>query len=335
VKTLAGMFIATSLLVHGSIVRADADDNADTAYKRGARELKAGRIHQACQAFEVSEKLEAKAETELSLADCDEQDGKLVAAARIYRRLADGDPNMDRRKASAAKAAKLEAKAPKLRFAISRQIDGLVLKVDGVVVSSTEDLAVDLGPHEVVATAPGFAGHASPAVDHDRAIVDVIIRMEPRADAAPEPAPAPTTSSAPMAPSESSAPAPMTTSTTTSDDGNVGTDHRKRYGVITGAVGLGLVVGAVVLFAESSSKFNDEHSLCPDHKCASDADVPNANSLQSDGRAYRGVAYGAGIGGILLVAAGTYLFMTAPKEVSHVSLQVSHEGGGLTWTGRF
>jgi hypothetical protein len=334
VKTLAGMFIATSLLAHGSIVRADSDDNADTAYKRGQRELKAGRVHQACQAFEVSEKLEARAETELSLADCDEQDGKLVAAARIYRRLADGDPNLDRRKASAAKATKLEAKAPKLRFAISRQLDGLVLKVDGVEVSSTADLPVDLGPHEVVATAPGFAGHASPAVDHDRAIVDVIIRMEPRADAAPAPSPAPSTSSAPMAPTESVAPAPMTTSSTT-DDGNVGVDHRKRYGVITGAVGLGLVVGAVVLFAESSSKFNDEHSLCPDHKCASDADVPNANSMQSDGRAYRGAAYGTGIGGILLVAAGTYLFMTAPKEVSHVSMQVSHDGGGLTYTGRF
>src|SRR5262252_8503741 len=156
-------------------------DDADSAFQRGQAAMKAGRVHEACDAFAKSEQLAARGETELALAACYEQDGKPASAAKMYRAAG-----------QAAKAAKLEARAPKLRFAISPTVPGVIVKVDGVVVSATEDALVDTGPHEVIATAPGFAGHASAPVDREKAILDVIVRMEPVAEAAPAaPAPAP------------------------------------------------------------------------------------------------------------------------------------------------
>src|SRR5580704_6862188 len=148
------LVIATTLLARAGIGSADPNDTAESAFARGQAALKAGRIHQACDAYETSDKLAARIETEQSLASCYEQDGKPMAAARLYRSLADKDGNADRRKTSLAKADKLEAKAPRLRFEINPMPAGLIVKVDGAEVSSTADVPVDVGPHEVVATAP-------------------------------------------------------------------------------------------------------------------------------------------------------------------------------------
>jgi hypothetical protein len=292
-------------------------DDADSAFQRGQSAMKAGRVHEACDAYAKSEQLAARAETEVALASCYEQDGKPASAARMYRAAG-----------QAAKAAKLEARAPKLRFAISPTVPGVIVKVDGVVVSATEDALVDTGPHEVIATAPGFAGHASAPVDREKAILDVIVRMEPVAEPAPAPAaPAPAkTEPAPAAPAPEAAPTAMPTAEHA--------DHRKRNGIIVGAVGLGALVGAAVMFAESSSKFDDAQKLCPAQTCANNADLAKGHSLLSDGHTLRGAAIGTSIAGALLVAAGTYLWMTPHRETG-VAVQLDRSGGGVSYTARF
>jgi hypothetical protein len=327
------LFIPMFLFAHAAA--AQPNETAASAAKRGHAALKAGHVHEACEAFDASEKLEAKADTELALADCLEQDGKHMAAARLYRGLADSDPNTDRRKTSAAKAAKLEAKAPKLRFAINPNPPGLVIKVDGVEVPIAGDVQVDVGPHEVIATAPGFTGHASAPADRDKQIVDVIVRMQPTEEAKPEPAPAPAPAPAPTAApqpeaSAAVAPAPMPMSET--EDNH---DHRKRNGVIVGAVGLGVLGGAVVFYSLSSGKFDDEHTLCPASKCANAADLDRAHSLLDNGHAYRGASIGMGIGGVLLVAAGAYLFLTPHHDEPKVSLQLDRTTAGAAYTVHF
>src|SRR5262249_4671036 len=153
---------------------------------------KSGRVHDACQAFEASDHAAPSFDTEVALASCYEQDGKTVAAARLLRSLADTDQNGSRRAASIAKAAKLQARAPKLRFAIDPMPPGLKITVDGVEVQATGDVPVDLGPHDVVGTAPGYRGHASAPVDREKQILDVVLRMEPTGEATkPASAPAP------------------------------------------------------------------------------------------------------------------------------------------------
>jgi len=312
--------IATTLLATAGI--ASADESAADALKRGHAAYKAGRIHEACDAYATSEKLAASTDTETSLAACYEQDGKPVAAAKLYRKAG-----------VTAKAIKLEARAPKLRFAV-KQVPGLQIMVDGVEVSPTEDLMVDTGPHDVVATAPGFTGHASAPVDREKAIVDVIIRLEPVAEPAPAPAPAPAPMAepAPMAPAPMAAPAqPMADM----HDEPTSVDHRKRNGIILGAVGVAAIATAGVMFAASSSKFDDEHSLCPGSMCANTDDLAKAHSLLDDGHLYRGLSYGIGIGGVVLAAAGVYLLVTPHHEESHMTVQLDHTGGSIGYTARF
>jgi hypothetical protein len=327
---MKSLFIATALLMATRL--ASADDTAESALERGNAALKAGRIHEACEAFETSVKLDASIDTELRLAGCYEQDGKPMAAARLYRSLADKDPNAARRQRSIAKAAKLEANAPKLRFAINPQPPGLVIKVDGVEVPATGDVLVDQGPHEVTATAPGYAGRASAPVDRDRVIIDVIIRLEPVAEQ-PKPMPAPRAAAkqaepepAPMAAMQPTKRAPMT---------EPSSNHRRRNGIIVGAGGLAVLAGAAVLFSLSVDKFDDEHALCPMSRCANNEDLDEAKSLLSDGRTLRGVSYGMGIGGVALLAAGTYLFLTPNKHDPRVSLQLQPGGAAIGYTARF
>ena len=209
-----------------------------------------------------------KIDTRLRLAKCYEQDGKLVTAARLLRDTADDDADAARRQASIAKAAKLEAKSPKLRLALTSRPAGLVVKVDGVEVPSTEDVLVDLGPHEVVATAPGFAGRAAAPIDREGAILDVIVRME-AVEEAPTPASVP--EAAPMATKSTPAPAMATTATTPAAMPAMTSerhDHRKRNGVIMTAGGAALLVGAAVLFKTSADKF-DESQLSARSRSAS------------------------------------------------------------------
>lgn len=331
------LLVALAVFGHGAT--AFADETAAEALVRGATAMKAGRIHEACSAFEAAAKLEDKIETQLSLADCYVQDGKPATAAKLYRALSDSDSNAARRKSSSAKAAKLEAKAPKLRLAINPNPPGIIVKVDGVEVPTTGDVLVDLGPHEVTATAPGFEGHASAPIDRDRAILDVIIRMQPVA--VPEPAPA-----APPAPSRSPSPAPTRATAAAPSGAAAGmaampadeaplTSHRKRNGIILAAGGGAVIVGAGVLFGLSASKFSDERDLCPNNTCASQDDVPRADKLDHDGRTLRGISYGMGIGGAALIGAGIYLIATNNKHASQVALQLEPGYQGVGYTARW
>jgi hypothetical protein len=314
-----------------------AAESADAEYKRGQTALRAGRIVEACEAFASSHKLDPKIETELSLADCLEQDGKLVAASRLYRTAADKDGNEARAKKSAAKAAKLEAKAPRLRFLINPKPEGTTIKVDGEPIASTSELRVDIGPHEVIATAPGFEGRASPKVDGARPIIDVIIRMEPKEEAAPDPTPATET---PAKAAPSMRPESEGTPTAMMEDrpragGPPAKSSRRRNGIVLTAAGAGLAIGAGVMFGISASKFNTESELCPDARCANETDLARANALLDNGTTIRNVGIGVGISGVALLAIGGYLLMTPGESQTRVSVQTGSGTTAITFGGSF
>lgn len=290
-------------------------DGAKEAFERARAAEKAGKIHEACAAYEESDKLEPHPETELNLASCYAKDGRPVSAAKQYRRA--GKPEQ---------AAKLEAKAAKLRLLPSQKPDGLMITVDGEP-AQPGDVFVDAGPHEIVATAPGFAGHAHADIDRDKQTVDVILRLE--AVAAPPPAvaaekPAPIVESRPN-PDRVTMPPPPPVDEHPS--------HRTRNGVIVGAVGVAALATGVVFFAASSGKFDDEHKLCPGSACGSDADLAKAKSLLDDGHLYRGLGYGLGIGGLALIGAGAYLMMTGHE--SHVDVAVVPGGASVGFRASF
>ena len=324
--------VILTILANASLVSAGPDETAAAAARRGHAAWKAGRIHEACEAFAASEQLEARVETERSLAACYEQDGKPASAARLYRTLAEHDHA--KREASLVKAARLEARAPRLHVTIDPMPPGVVVTLDGVAMSSGEDALVDTGPHELVATAPGYEGHASAPVDRERTVVNVTIHLERRAEPAPEPAPVPARAPVPvLAPSEAVRAASDAAAAPAAAP--LAADHRRRNGLVVGAAGLGVLVGAAVVFEAGSSKLDDAERLCPGSICGSNADLAKGKSLLSDGHTLRGVSIGMGIGGAALLAAGAYLIFTPHHEETRVSLHVDRGSAGVTYTAPF
>ena len=321
-----------TIVATSSLAAAGPDETpAAAAARRGRAAWKAGRIHEACEAFAASEKLEASLETERSLAACYEQDGKPASAARLYRAIADRDSA--KRERSLVQAARLEARAPRLHVTIEPMPPGLALTLDGVAIASGEDVLVDTGPHELVATAPGYEGRASAPVDRERTVVNVTIHMERRPEPAPAPAAAPSpavaAAAAPVASDSASAPMPAPM------PAPAAADHRRRNGLIAGGAGVAVLVGAAIAFEAGSSKFDDAARLCPASTCANDADLAKGKSLLSDGHTLRGVSIGMGVGGAALIAAGAYLILAPHHEETRVSLQVDRSGAGVTYTAPF
>jgi hypothetical protein len=340
---------ATSLLTSSVIVTSFAYSSvahAETAAEANTRAqaaLKAGRVHEACEAFEASNALTANVETELKLADCYEKDGRLMTASRLYASIGGRDPKTARRASSTAKAAALEARAPRLRFAINPRPDGLVIKVDGVEVANTGDVRVDLGAREVVATAPGFEGRASPALDREGVVVDVILRMKATATEAPKDVTPKDVTPKDVTPKDV-APKDETPKAVAPRDsgldekpvmGHSSSSSRKTYGIIAGAAGLTLVAGSAVMLGIANSKFSDEKDLCPNATCANPTSLARANALLSNGTDYRNIGIGVGIGGVVLLATGAYLLLTPHSEEPRVSFDVTRDGGSFAYTGRF
>jgi hypothetical protein len=112
-------------------------------------------------------------------------------------------------------------------------------------------------------------------------------------------------------------------------------DHRKRNGYIIGAGGVAVGIGAAIVWSLSSSKFDDEHKLCPMSSCASNADLAKAHSILDDGHTLRGVSIGMGIAGAALIGAGAYLVLTPHKQESRVSLHVEPGAAGIAYSARF
>jgi hypothetical protein len=326
-------------ILAGASVAAAETETADQAFKRGKAAQKAGRITEACAAFESSVKLDGKnVDAQLALAGCNEQDGKLMSAAKLYRAIAELDSTAARREKSLLLAAKLEARAPRLRLSFTPKVEGLTVTVDGLTVSPTADVYVDLGPHEVVATAPGYAGRASAPVDRERAIVDVIVRLETVATApapAPEAKPAPEPAAPAPAPAATPPPATTEVQADTSADVVPRKSNRKRNGIIVGAAGVGMLVGAAVLFKSSSDKFDEEQALCPMSRCRTEADLERAEELISQSRTRRGISIGMGIGSAALLGIATYLLVTDDRNEPAVAVSVDRGGASVAYTLRF
>lgn len=136
---------------------------AQSLFDQGQDLLKAGKIAEACTAFEASHKLEPVVTTLLNLADCRAKNGQLASAwghfleAERTARLA-GDAKLAR--VAGKHAAKLKPRLSQLIIVVpaDRQVPGLLLlrgneQIDPA--TWNHALPVDGGPYQLTAKAPG------------------------------------------------------------------------------------------------------------------------------------------------------------------------------------
>lgn len=156
-KRLLG-FLAVVVTSHA----ASADRTADKLFREGKALVKAGKLAEACDAFERSDRIEPRVGTLLNLANCRELQGRSAAAWALFleakvRAVFTLEP---RAEFAAQRVADLERALGFLTLEVApdQAVGGLVIERAGVVVSpSTWNTPVPLDPAEytVEARAPG------------------------------------------------------------------------------------------------------------------------------------------------------------------------------------
>jgi hypothetical protein len=202
-----------------------AGAQAEVLFRQGRELLVAGKIAEACDAFEESQKLETAVTTLLNLAGCRETLGQLATAWGLFldaarqTRVA-SDAGMQRlHDVAQARAEKLEPRVSRLTINVpmKNQFDGLEITRASERVSAglwNRPLPVDGGTYTISARAPGanqWSTQVTVAAERDIKTVDIPdLRNLPKDldSPPPPPAPAPTVLPPPVAP-EIDRPAPL------------------------------------------------------------------------------------------------------------------------------
>lgn len=307
------LFLAWTGLAH-------ADTAAEQAFARGREALKVGDYAEACAAFEESQDLDPRADTQFNIALCSQQLGKLARALRLHRTLSQRADN-PRREKSAELAAELEPRVARVRLEIARKKQrpppkGLVVEVDGDPVEDYDDLPVDLGTTRIVARAPGyFEWTGKVTATEEGETYPIVIRLERDPDA-------------PLGDGEVVVP---------EDPIPPPSSSRKSIGVAAIVVGGFAFGGAAALGIVARNSWNDAKALCPDTRCPTQELFDQASVLKDDASRNGNIATGLAIAGGVAVVAGIVLWSTAPETAKRVAITPSAgpSSAYVTILGRF
>jgi hypothetical protein len=304
---------------------------AEEAYHRGRELLKVGKYAEACTAFEESQKLEPQTATQLNIALCSEQLGKLGTALRIHRDLAHREDN-PQRKISVEAITTLEPRAPRLKIDVSeggqreRMPPGLSVKVNGMKATNFRETPGDLGVNHVVATAPGYKRVTSEVTIAKEGKAEVVtIILEPLAPGAPEE----------LDPEDMPLGAVQTKKPKLHHEPS---SSRKTIGIALVGVGGAAVVGGLVTGALARSKWNDAKDACGGGTtCTTQEDLDRANELADSARTRGNISTALVIAGGAVAAGGLVLWLTAPTHERSMALApgAGSATAGLSLVGRF
>ncbi len=313
---VAGLLVATVAPAGAQPTQGSAASIAE--FDRGRKLMKSKQYAEACAAFERSQELEAAAGTLYNLAGCYVQLGKLASAWAAFRELSATDPNLDRRAASADAARALDQRLPKLVVTIAEPPADLLVTLNGFDITTAlgVDNPVDLGTHELVARATGYADlKLAPAITQEGTTVSVELVLVPRSTgAAPVSAPGVQALTGPGGSFDVDTPAEL--------------GSRQRLGgIVVAGLGGALAVTGLVFGAQARSRWNDADARCPGGVCADPADVTLGASAQD--RATLSTVFV--IGGVAAIAGGIAIYLTAPRG----GVQVRPTPTGLALGGSF
>ncbi|HEY4244591.1 MAG TPA: hypothetical protein VGM88_32480 [Kofleriaceae bacterium] len=141
-----------------------AGAQAESLFRQGKDLVAAGKLAEACAAFDASEKAEPAVTTRLNQADCREKNGQIATAWGLFidaereTRIATDDRDKALHATAVARAAKLEPLLSTLAITVEHPIDGLEIRRDGARVEAGawgKALPIDGGTVTITASAPG------------------------------------------------------------------------------------------------------------------------------------------------------------------------------------
>ncbi len=302
--------LTLGVLVGGRAAHAQSAD-AEALFDQGNALMQQGKLAQACEAFEASNRAEPTAGTLIQLGKCLVRSDRFASAFSAYQDALRRAKDPAKRKNAGGAITALEPRLSRLTISVpdERRVAELTIARDGKPVEPADwnhALAVDGDDNIIVAHAPGHQPWQTTvrvAVERDQVVVEILqLEALPRpVEAAPLPAVVPPAS--PRTTADSPAPRPRATLSAT----------RKIAIGLGGASVLGLGTG-VVLGMAAQGKHTDASRLCPGSggTCAQSA---AANVLVRAGNRWAldaNIAWG--VAGAAALASGVLWLIGGPAD---------------------
>jgi hypothetical protein len=336
----AGGVLVASLVSHGSaLAQTGSDPAAARALFAEARKLMAAKQYdQACPKFEESQRLDSGIGTMYNLADCWEHSGRTASAWAMFldaSAAARASGQAARERAAKDRASALEPKLSHLTIQVASVDAGLEVRRDGQVLGPASygiPVPVDPGSHRIEAAEPG---KKSFTMNVDVAVSASVPAQIPKLENAEVVAPAAVAPSAANA--GAAAPASTTSESTTNNAGRSKVVPFALLGVGVVGIAVGTVFGL-----KSRSSNNDALALCPGDAACTQDQVTRHDSLVSDAKTDRTVAFvGLGVGavslvtGVVLLATGHSVHEGPPASAWDLRFDASTHGAAALAEGRF
>jgi serine/threonine-protein kinase len=326
-----GSRLAIAAIVLASSPAHAQSAEADVLFREGKKLLKAGKIAEACDKLDASERLETSVGTLLNLADCREKNHQLATAWAVFRKAAVAAKNArdGKREAEAHRREKLLV--PKLSYLAvqvleASRVDGLAISRNGADLDRNlwnQSVPIDAGTYDLEAKADGYTTwteHVVISKPGQKVEVEVpALEALPKPKAKPpEPAPKPAVATHDAEEPERPQPAPPSRWT--------GTRKLATAVGVIGAAG----IGAGIAFGLRGKHLEQQaDALCPTDACADDTALAHNSDARKDAR-YANIGFAAG--GSLVVGAIVLWLVGGPSEVAPV---VAPDRVGIAFGGHF
>jgi hypothetical protein len=311
---------------------------AEALFSEGSKLMKEGKLDQACDALDASNRIEPRAGTLIRIGECREKNHQLASAWSAYKDALNRVKDPRKKKVAAAKVAELEPKLSYLTISVAddSRVEGLTIIRNGQPLDPglwNRGVPVNGGEYVIGGQAPGheeWKTTVTVPVESGKVSVEVPKFKEIAKLVAPAPAPTPIpTATPPTAPASDPHEAALPPSTWTG--------KRKIAIGLAGGSSAGLIAG-IVFGTQAKGKHDDAHKLCTSTQIDC-ADAARANELVKDGQnraLIANIAFGAAAA--MAIGAGVLWFTGAPEtQTRHVAVAPSLAPGeaGVVMFGRF
>jgi len=294
---------------------------AESLFEQGDALMNQGKLAEACDAFDASNKIEARAGTLIRLGDCREKNHQIASAWSAYKDALTRVKDEKKKQIATDKVASLAPRLSYLRINVANPIAGLEITRAGHVLAPAEwnhPLPIDGGTYAISVRAPGYSTWTSSVVvpdEHGQIVVDV-----------PALAVDKTATTSVAVPGKLPPPPPSESSSWTG---------KRKAAVAMAGVAVLAGVGGIVLGNMAKGKQDDADKLCPGMICPQPGDVMTATNAIHDGQSLAldaNIAFG--VAGAAAITAGILWFTGAPEHQA-VAISASHGTTVLTISGRF
>lgn len=353
VRSSVPVLLAGVALGAPGIARAQSQSTAiaEGLFRDGRLLMDHGKIDEACDKFDASQRMQPAVGTQLNLAICREKQGRTATAWSLFAEVESVSLRAgDDVRASVAHehGTALASQLKKVVIEVPTPPPGMVLKLDGIALppgALGTEIPIDPGSHTLVATAPGKKTweQANLALGPSATTVHVRVEFESATAAPPAPPPAPVTKPSEAAPSSPPPPAQGELDASSAPDYNEGrsNDTKRIVGFTIGGVGLVALGFATYYGVTALSRKNDEANY--------PAGSQDRHTVYEQAVGAQTAELVVGGVGLACVGVAAYLVLTslssgsgaspAPAAATGARIRllpsVGTGGGGLTLTGAF